>query len=217
MARRTHTTTNGYHANGNGPPPSTLAAQIVQNQTRQPTSQPKDESAIFRGLLHEILHNQGVQETDVNVNAQLVSVVVQAGLSPLTTENPFADWDVLLQQATDSIAVIETTVRRQPEVLQAQQSPNDPPLVLTILLALIGICGRPKCEDVPSRRLLESLLSSLESSLDLWQQMSVLRSVLQDCVDGMWVCTGKWNLAHFISQTFFPFAMKHKHQTTAWT
>ncbi|KXS98458.1 hypothetical protein AC578_8070 [Pseudocercospora eumusae] len=185
MARRTPPTTNGYHtnANANGPPPSTLAAQIVQNQTRQPTSQPKDESAIFRGLLHEILHNQGVQETDVNVNAQLVSVVVQAGLTPLTTENPFADWDVLLQQANDSIAVIETTVKRQPEVLQARQAPDDPPLVLTILLALIGICGRPKCEDVPSQRLLESLLSSLESSLDLWQQMSVLRSVLQDCVD----------------------------------
>lgn len=192
MARRIRAATNATLANGNGPPPSTLAAQIVQNQqTRQPTSQPQDESAVFRGLLHEILHNQGAQETDVNVNAHLISVVVQAGLAPLTNDNPFADWDVLLQQANDSIAVIETTIRHQPEVLIARLSADGPVLTLSILLAVIPICGRPKCEEVPTRRLLNSILSSLSSSIDLWQQAQTIRDVLRECVDGMWFSRGK--------------------------
>lgn len=185
MARRTQATINGERTNGDGPPPSTLAAQLVQNQTRQTTSQPQDENATFRGLLHEILHNHAAtQEGDVAVNAQLVSVVNQAGLVPLTLDNPFADWEVLIQQAGDSIAVIETTVRRQPEVLLIQLNPDGPQLVLNLLATLLAFYGRPKCEDLVIAPLLGSILEALSSSIDLWQQAGVFREVLQECMNG---------------------------------
>lgn len=186
MARRQHATSNGNHLHTDPPPPSTLAAQLVQNQTRQPTSQHQEEVASFRDLLHEILHsNAAAPETDVGANAQLVNVVIQAGLVPLTLDNPFADWDVLLPQAMDSVAVIESTIKRQPDVLLAQTSPDGPKLILSILATLIALCGRPKCEQLAVRRLLLCSLQSLDTSIHLWQHARALSEVLQQCVDGM--------------------------------
>lgn len=185
MARRQHATINGHHANGDAPPPSTLAAQIVQNQTRQATSQPQEETASFRDLLREILHsNAASPETDVGVNAQLINVVIQAGLMPLTLDNPFADWDVLTPQAMDSIAVIESTIKRQPEVLLSQISPDGPKLILSIVATLVALLGKPKCEQLAVRGLLIRSLKSLDTSIDLWQHARALSDVLQQSVDG---------------------------------
>ncbi|USW55643.1 Putative phosphatidylinositol 3-/4-kinase, catalytic domain, FATC domain, UME [Septoria linicola] len=184
MARRQHATLNGNHFTGDAPPPSTLAAQIVQNQTRQATSQPQEENASFRDLLHEILHsNAAAPETDVNVNAQLINVVLQAGLVPLTLDNPFADWDILIPQAMDSIAVIESTIRRQPQVLMAQLAPDGPQLILSILATLIALCGKAKCEQLAVRGLIVTSLNSLERSHELWRNARGLLEVLQHCVD----------------------------------
>ena len=109
--------TNGVHKNGDGPPPSTLAAQIVQNQYRA-APQKNGEAATFAQLLREILHDHAATpETNVQVNVKLISVVAEAGLAPLADDNPFPQWDSLIAQAIDSIAVIQATIRRQPEVL----------------------------------------------------------------------------------------------------
>lgn len=186
MARR-----NGVHVNGDSvPPPSTLAAQIVQNQTRQaatqrPQAQPQGPAPSFQDLLQEILHNQAAaQETDVNVNAQLVSVLIQGCLSPLTTvENPFADGNELLEQASNSIAVIGITIKRQPDVLLTQLNQDGPLLLLELLAALIALCGRPKC-DV--KGLLSSAITAFKASIHIWQQARTVQEVIQECVDGMW-------------------------------
>ncbi|PPJ56780.1 hypothetical protein CBER1_05957 [Cercospora berteroae] len=184
MARRQHAAPNGTHLKVDAPPASTLAAQIVQNQTRKATNQAQAETASFRDLLHEILHsNAAAPETDADVNAQLINVVVQAGLVPLTLENPFADWDVLVPQAMDSIAVIESTIRRQPEVLLHRLTPDGPQLILSIIATLIAICGRQKCEQIAVNDLLVSSMKSLERSPELWRQARTLSEVIQYCVD----------------------------------
>lgn len=193
MARRI-ANTNGVHVNGDSAPPaSTLAAQIVQNQTRQAASQrsqqqqPPGPAPSFHDLLQEILHNQAAaQETDITVNAQLVSVLIQGCLLPLTTaenQNPFVDGDDLLEQAVNSIAVIGITVKRQPDVLLTQLSQDGPLLLLDLLAALIVVCGRPRC-DV--KGLLSSAIAALNASIHLWQQARSLQEVIQECVDGMW-------------------------------
>lgn len=194
MARRT-AAVNGGHTNGDVAPQSTLAAQIVQNQTRPATSQQlPGETPNIRELLQEILHNQAtVQETDLKVNAELVSVLIQAGLVPLTTGNPFADEDVLCSLAVDSMSVIEATVKRQPEVLMEEVTQDGPQLLLSLLTALIALCGKPKSEKLPLRQLLESALIAFQTSVSLWPQARTLREVIQECVDGTWnAYTGKW-------------------------
>lgn len=188
MARRTSAYTNGsnvngfHHVNGDAPPPSTLAAQIVQNQTRTDVS---PEKATFAGLLHEILHNpDAAPETDIAVNVQLITVVVEAGLSNLIVDNPFAEWDVLIPQAVDSIAVIKAAVTRQPETLFAPISPNGPQLLLWLVARLVAVCGRQHCWELPLADLLTSIVGTLSKSTKLWRSASMVQNLVRDCVDG---------------------------------
>lgn len=185
MARRIPTI-NGVHTNGDAPPPSTLAAQIVQNQTRPPVSQQNGQAATFAGLLNEILHNDtAAPETDIDVNVKLVNVVAEVGLAPLVDGNPFAQWDELILQATDSIAVIESTIKRQPEVLFTAINQDGQQLFLPLLTRLASVCGRDRCDTLPIVNLLDCALSTLEASIEFWQDVLVVRQVLEDCASGM--------------------------------
>ncbi|KAI7532015.1 hypothetical protein KC331_g13797, partial [Hortaea werneckii] len=178
---------NGVHIYGEVPPPSTLAAQIVQNQARPGnTQQPQHngDSNTLSGLLHEMLHNPAAaQETNVAVNVQLVNVVAEAGLGPLASEDPFAQLDHLLAQAKDSIAVIEKTVSRQPEVLFTPVSNDGPQLLLPLLTRTVAICGRPQCSDLPAATFLDGLIRVLIASTEIWQQAKLLQQICQDIVD----------------------------------
>ena len=184
MARRLAETNDGL-SNGHMPPASTLAAQIVQNQTHNnDTTQIGDES-VFQQLLHEILHNKtAIQETDINVNAQLISVVAEAGLAPLAIDNPLADWEKLRSQALDSIEVIKATVQRQPAVIMTQLSTDAPPLLLRLLASLIALYGRSKVDDLPVADLLNHLMSAMKTSVNLWPKAELVREVIQSCIEG---------------------------------
>ncbi|KAK3050228.1 serine/threonine-protein kinase M1 [Extremus antarcticus] len=165
-------------------PPSTLAAQIVQNQTRSSAPQQNGEKATFAQLLHELLNNRGATpETDVQINVKLISVVAEAGLAPLVDGNPFADHDALLAQAIDSITVIETTIRRQPEVLFTSVVEDGPQLLLPLLARLLAVGGRSKCEGLPIVRLFDATFAALKASLDLWHYAQALQQIVQDCAD----------------------------------
>jgi serine/threonine-protein kinase ATR len=157
----------------------------VQNQTRPAGYEPNGETANIRDLLQDFLHNEAtVQETDVNINAQLVRVLVQAVLARLTTGVLFEGDAVLLSLASDSIAVIQATVKRQPDVLFVQLAPNEPPLLLGLIATLFGLCGRPKSQNVAIRRLLETALAALSTSTTCWQHVRILGEVIQESVDG---------------------------------
>lgn len=184
MARRVPTA-DGAQNNDYAPPPSTYAAQIVQNQTRPAAPQQDGDHPTFPKLLHAILNDPAAaQETDLRVNVQLIDVVAEAGLAPLALNNPFAQYDVLISQANDSLAVIEKTIKRQPELLLTSVSEDGPPLALPLFARLLAICGRPKYEDLPVARLFDSLIRTLTSSTELWQSGKTLQEVCQDVVDG---------------------------------
>lgn len=178
------------HFNGEAPPPSTLAAQIVQNQTVARASsqqqQAGGEKATFAGLLHEILHNPAATpETDLSVNVQLISVVVEAGLSVLTRDDPFAQLDLLIPQAKDSLSVVQATIVRQPEVLFTLISSDGPPLVLWLLARLFALCGRPKCDGLKIAGLVDAAVRALEKSVKLWRSAEDVKALVRDCVNGM--------------------------------
>jgi serine/threonine-protein kinase ATR len=174
---------NGTYPNGDAPPPSTLAAQIVQNQTTA-IPQQNGDTPTFSELLQEILSNHtATPETDLQVNVKLVSVVAQAGLGPLIDGNPFAETDQLLEQAKDSLTVIESTVKRQPEVLFTITGTNGPQLLLPLLSRLMAVCGRQRCDDLPVVRLVDSTFSALSASIDLWQHAQTLHQVIESCVN----------------------------------
>jgi serine/threonine-protein kinase ATR len=192
-----NTSTMKTRPNNEAPPPSTLAAQIVQNQTHAATtsnnntktsSQQNGEKATFSGLLHEILHNpSATPETDLGVNVQLISVVVEAGLTVLTREDPFAQLEVLVPQAIDSLAVVEATIVRQADVLFARISEGGPPLVVWLVARLLPLCWREKCTDLDVAGLINSAVRAVGRS-KLWRSAEGMRELVRDCVNGWLNC-----------------------------
>ncbi|KAK8184448.1 hypothetical protein BC567DRAFT_246964 [Phyllosticta citribraziliensis] len=93
-------------AGSNGiPPPSTIAAQIVNNHSRAHEQQEPQDNRLFGMLLQEFLADPSAGEKDVKLNLQLISVVVEAGLNALLKEREPLGQHVMLSQARDSISV----------------------------------------------------------------------------------------------------------------
>ncbi|KAK4982063.1 serine/threonine-protein kinase M1 [Elasticomyces elasticus] len=187
-SQHAHPVIQNGHTNGR-PPPSTLAAQIVQNRAGAGASRPlEDEEATFGQLLQEILNNTGPPETDIEVNCKLVTVVAEAGLDVLGREDPFAQWNVLISQALDSISVIDLTIERQPEILLHETTLSDnnggPQVFLKLLPKCLAILGNSRCEELQARlkQLLGNILRSLHRSTQLWQHAYKLKSVYQECI-----------------------------------
>lgn len=171
------------------PPPSTLAAQLVRNhvETARGVRQP-DTTVPFRQLLQELLNKTSVPETDVEVNHKLIKVVVEAGLDVLFQDNPFPQWGFLLPQAVDSLAVIQSTIQRQPEILfQGGPQPNleqHPHLLLWLFPKLLMISKHSKGDQLQASlaSLLSSLVLALSKTLDLWPHAKAVLHMLRDCV-----------------------------------
>lgn len=181
----------GATFNGNLPPPSTIAAQLVRNHAESARgNRPADTTATFRQLLQEILNKTSAAETDPEVNLKLVKVVAEAGLDVLFHENPFAQWDVLLPQASDSLAVIGATIRQQPEILflsdsQSSKAYHRPHLLLWLLPKIISLSCHAKIDQLqdPLKSLLCCMVTNLSRTLDMWQHAHALIETLRDCVD----------------------------------
>ena len=103
MARRGGESTTPL-ANG-GVPPSTIAAQIVNNHSNANAQKEPGTKAVFGQLLNEYLSDPSTDEPDSQLNAQLIYVVTEAGLDVLLQENPFAQ-NLLIPQATRSKSVV---------------------------------------------------------------------------------------------------------------
>ncbi|KAH0300108.1 hypothetical protein KCU71_g12104, partial [Aureobasidium melanogenum] len=177
----------------NLPPPSTLAAQLVKNHvdTARGLNQP-DTTVTFRQLLQEILSKSSVPETDVDVNHKLIKVVVEAGLDVLFQDDPFAQWDFLIPQAIDSLAVIQSTIQRQPDILFHNASTNsdqNPHLLLWLFPKLLMLSKHPKGAQLQESlaSLLSSLVLSLSKTLDLWPYAKALLTMLRDCATDLFV------------------------------
>lgn len=177
----------------NLPPPSTLAAQLVRNHvdTARGVNHP-DTTVTFRQLLQEILNKTSVPETDVHVNHKLINVVVEAGLDVLFHNDPFAQWHFLIPQAVDSLAVIQSTIQRQPDILfhnASSDAHQNPHLLLWLLPKLLMLSKHSKAHQLqdPLASLISSLVLSLSKTLDLWPYAKALLQMLRDCVTDLFL------------------------------
>jgi serine/threonine-protein kinase ATR len=173
----------------NLPPPSTIAAQIVHNRSHVARQEPENK-ALFGRLLQEYLKDPVIEEANAETNAQLIGVVAEAGLDILLKDDPFAP-DALLQQANDSLLVIQLSIKRTPEVLlfsSGNDSVNEerPPLLLWLLPRILSLLGRNHMKPVQaslSRLLTESIRAIRESS-SLWRSSSIILGVFRNIVEG---------------------------------
>lgn len=175
----------------NEPPPSTYAAQLVQTHAPDNRNVDQDDIGQFRQMLHAILYSDDIPpETNPEVNYKVIHCVVQLGLDTISADDPFAQWDTLLAQAKDSIAVISDAIRRQPVLLsvrhgQDQDQLDDLPMVVWLVIRLLRAASQPKCNALFSEvtYLLANIVQSLAKSLDHWRLSELIQSLYQDSVE----------------------------------
>lgn len=179
------------------PPPSSVAV-IVKNLKTVDGSARLVDRDVFQQLLAEVLGTDGGDPTDtagfednVGVNYKVVEVVMDAGLSILLQDDPFASSDELLLQASNSLLVVRLTIQRSPQVLfcpppvESGAETNRPVLFLWLLPRLFPLLGHKA-----TGTLVQDLLETIEALFvaaaripEAWKYLKVVMGYCQSCVN----------------------------------
>lgn len=132
-------TTNG---DANVPPPSTIAAQIVQNAAHLHTRLDAASKVSFGELVKEFLQHPSTDEPDPQL-VSLICVIADAGLDGLFNDDPFAQ-DQQRQQGIDSISALKVIIKKKPHLLLSakdveEESTPQPPLIIWLFPKLLGL------------------------------------------------------------------------------
>lgn len=180
------------HGKPNGDlPPSTLAAQIVQSHLKHDKRSQLSDRVDFRQLLEELQTLPDVDESDVQTNYVLVTVVAQAGLEASKGNDPFNQSSVSTEEVLASLDVIELVVRQNPDVLFYEPEDVEGPgsqLSLTLLPKLFAMLRRRNDNDVVLRRvakLLAAILLPFQQNPSRWNAFTTLLNLYRICVDGL--------------------------------
>ncbi len=183
------------------PPPSTIAAQIVDNLSSVNREPRQDDQRNFEQLLLTIVGNDGmaatsagVIETDLNDNYKLINVVTRAGLEVMLRDDPFMDISHLLPQASNSVLVIELTIKRTPDVLffkphdiTGSSRESQVPLFLWLLPKLLALFAVKDADYFQQKimNLISTILTVTTRSPGSWQNWEQLLRYFKACVCGM--------------------------------
>ncbi|KAL5118061.1 serine/threonine-protein kinase M1 [Pleosporales sp. CAS-2024a] len=178
------TTANG---NANVPPPSTIAAQIVQNASYLHASHDAAAKVSFGELVKEFLQHPSTDEPDPQLVA-LICVIAEAGLEGLFKDDPFAH-DDQRQQGIDSISALKLIIQKKPQLLMSAKDADDtgmpqPPLFIWLFPKLIGLLSRVTLQSLHhhARELLALCLEVLSQKPSLWRNATSLTALYKSSV-----------------------------------
>jgi serine/threonine-protein kinase ATR len=170
------------------PPPSTIAAQIVNNANVNAQQEPGSKLA-FAQLLKEFLNDPTTDEPSSQLNSQLISVIAEAGLDALLKGDPFA-LDQLIEQGIDSIAAIRLSIQRRPHLLLSVRTTEDdgiprPPLFIWLLPKLLSLLDTPNLQQIHEdvQDLLSTFVRVLSRTFSLCRQAMAVLKLYRSCVD----------------------------------
>lgn len=177
---------------GDNVPPSTIAAQIVQNHDLATSGRQFQDHELFGQLLQEILAHSEAEYADTVTLYKLVTIVIKGGLLALGHNDPFTSKEKYVSRAITSAKVIELTIRRNPEIL-LDSSLSDvkdglrPPLFLIIFSSIVTVLGYEDIEKLLPfiRRLLYCCIQEILNTSDLWLRAFALIDLYQSCVQCM--------------------------------
>lgn len=180
------------------PPPSSVAV-IVQNLSKAgDASTGIVDRDIFQQLLAEVLGPDGADPSDtawfednIGVNYKVVEVVMDAGISILLQEDPFASTNDLLLQATNSLLVVRLTIQRSPQVLfcpppaEHTTEANRPVLFLWLLPRLLPLLGHRIADTLKQELLetIEALFVAAARTPDAWKYLTTAMRYCRSCVN----------------------------------
>lgn len=183
---------NDATANG-GPPPSTLAAQLVGNISTTTRSSRPDETSELKRLfeaIETVKNDPDCLKTPaerVEHNHTLIYVYARVVLEGLKWDDPFADREKLKEEALKAIQFLKVTIQETPTVLSYETDNTmllyrgQEPLWVWLFPKLLRMLGHPQCLVLsdPIQSLFHFILDVASRSGGLWNSCGLMYGYLQ--------------------------------------
>jgi serine/threonine-protein kinase ATR len=189
----------GAVASGGCPPPSTLAAQLVENISTSTKSSRSDESNELKGLLATIQRIKDHPEllknnTDrIEHNHMLIYVYCRVALEGIKLDDPFINRAHAHTEAIKAIHFLRFTIKETPSVLLHTNSSGTllqrgkEPLWIWLLPHLFRFIGHALFEELEGsfEGFLQYLLLLICRTDEIWAIGPVMSLYLRACISGM--------------------------------
>lgn len=202
MAHNQRAVANGHRSNGhpNGEfeaPPSTMAAQLINNiSTANKPTRPAERDDLQR-LMAEIseMEKQAAESGNPEIKVQyahkLIYVFALTVLERLTQDDPFMNIPQMVSQTSDALDIFMTTIKETPAVLDYVLRPEEilksrgqEPVWIWLFPKILVLLGRKGCESL-TEKIKDFFFVSFQvvaRSPRLWNLSSSFFTYLKDCV-----------------------------------
>ncbi|RBQ77579.1 hypothetical protein VDGD_21257 [Verticillium dahliae] len=190
----TRTGVSGGHA-----PPSTLAAQLVENISASTKSSRSDDNSELRKLsatIQEVENNPGILKTSedqLRHNHLLTYVFIRAVLGGIKLNDPFLDRKHLKSEVLQAISFLKLIIKETPAVLayKTAEAPfemrGDEPLWIWVFPKILRLLGHSRCLDLTAdiETFFYELLDMLSSDNSLWCLVSSITVYLREIANAL--------------------------------
>lgn len=197
----------GAGAKGNAPPPSTLAAQLVENISASNKSSRSDENSELKGLfavIQRVKDNPGLLKSvddRLEHNHMLVYVYCRFVLDAIKLDDPFLDKGHLRSEVQKTINFLRFTINETPAVLGYKDEKSSllfrgrEPLWIWLLPQLLRLLGHPKCTELEGyiEGFLQYLLLIASRNSALWELPAHISLYLRGGLTGELHVAVSWN------------------------
>jgi serine/threonine-protein kinase ATR len=160
----------GSQGNGAAPvngfelPPSTMAAQLINNLStpNKPLRQAEQED--LKKLMDEVSNQEASiaefpnNEAKLEHKHKMIYVFARAVLERLAGDDPFLDVQNLVPQASDALEILVSTIKEMPDVLTYCVTPesqlltrNQEPLWFWLFPRILALLGRRQCDALTEK------------------------------------------------------------------
>ncbi len=188
----------GHGHGGGGPPPSTLAAQLVENISASSRSARSDDNAELKGLFAVIqrvkdqpaLLRTPAQRTEHN--HMLVYVYCRVVLDAIRLDDPLLNQPHVRAEALKALNFLRFTINETPAVLCYASATHGllfrgaEPLWVWLLPQWLRMLGHPRCAELEGaiEGFLQYLLLTVARISKLWPMIGPLTVFYRGCLTG---------------------------------
>lgn len=181
-----------------GVPPSTLAAQLVENISASTKSSRSDESSELKRLfavIQRVKDSPGVLKSHgerVEHNHMLIYVYCRVALEGIKLDDPFLDRSHVHSELLKAVTFLRFSIKETPIVLASVDHGQDflhrgkGPLWAWLLPHLLRILGHDMCTGLegPIEGLLQYIMMMVYRTSGLWWLRASLSLYLRACLTG---------------------------------
>ena len=181
-------------------PPSTIAAQLINNLSplNKPSRQSEQED--LKKLMDEVSNQEASicefpnEEAKLEHKHKLIYVFARAVLERLTGGDPFLDVQKMIPQASDALEVFIATIKEIPIVLTYCVTPGSEllvrgqvPLWFWLFPRVLALLGRRECGALTEKikDFFSVCFQVVAQSPMLWNQSSFFFCYFKDCCTSM--------------------------------